>query len=66
MIRVVDILNKKSKEKSYVRFDLFYIIHSNPTEVLVFVKKNDEKVTPVHVCWIWTVNSMCSCVVNDE
>lgn len=66
MIRVVDILNKKSKEKSYVRFDLFYIIHSNPIEVLVFVKKNDEKVTPVHVCWIWTVNSMCSCVVNDE
>lgn len=61
MIRVVDILNKKSKEKSYVCFDLFYIIHSNPTEVLV-----DEKVTPVHVCWTWTVNSMCSCVVNDE
>lgn len=66
MIRVVDILNKKSKEKSCVCFDLFYIIHSNPIEVLVFVKKNDEKVTPVHVCWIWTVNSMCSCVVNDE
>lgn len=45
MIRVVDILNKKSKEKSYVCFDLFYIIHSNPIEVLVFVKENDEKVT---------------------
>lgn len=66
MIRVVDILNKKLKEKLCVCFDLFYIIYSNLIEVFVFVKKNDEKVILVYVCWIWIVNFMCFCVVNDE
>lgn len=66
MIRVVDILNKKLKEKLCVCFDLFYIIYSNLIEVFVFVKENDEKVILVYVCWIWIVNFMCFCVVNDE
>lgn len=62
MIRVVDILNKKSTEKSSVCFDLILHNPQYPIRGTCLCKEKLQEGNPSSRL----LDSMCSCVVNDE